>query len=136
MMTKRDCRTVYIQIAQQTRLRSIFSKNKMTRLEQELIPKVLSQSTFAMTEWDDRPAWWNEERMDDSDCSCQDDLDLLHGILEYGYGGFESLLQQDFPFCKRIAAQGSGEKKLTRSSVQIRVNHLTRELHALDETEE
>ncbi|KAL9182865.1 hypothetical protein ACHAXT_004144 [Thalassiosira profunda] len=136
MMTKRDCRTVYIQIAQQTRLRSIFSKNKVNRLSDELIPKVLSQSTFAMTEWDDRPAWWNEERMDDSDCSCQDDLDLLHGILEYGYGGFESLLQQDFPFCKRIAAQGSGEKKLTRSSVQIRVNHLTRELHALDETEE
>ena len=96
LMTKKDCRTVYIQIAQQTRLRSIFIKNNMTRLSTDLIPKVLKQSSFTQTEWEDCPTWWNAQTAAESSCSCQDDLDLLVGILDYGYGGFDSMLQHDF----------------------------------------
>lgn len=137
MMTKRDCRTVFIQIAQQTRLRSILLKNKIDRLSTELIPKVLKQSSFVVTEWDDCPAWWNETNEDDTTCHCRDDLDLLIGILDYGYGGFDSMLHDDFSFCKKILADGSDDSKaLTRATVQVRVNHLTRELHAINETEE
>lgn len=137
LMTRRDCRTVFIQIAQQTRLRSILTKNKTDRLSTELIPKVLKQSSFAMTEWDASPTWWNEHTKEGSNCSCQDDLDLLAGILDYGYGGFDSLLLHDFPFCKRLKLEGNDESKtFTRSTAQVRINHLTRELHALDETEE
>jgi hypothetical protein len=137
MMTKRDCRTVFIQIAQQTRLRSIFTKHKMDRLIDELIPQVIKQSSFAMTEWEERPSWWNEVQMDDRSSSCQDDLDLLVGILDYGYGGFDSLLQHDYSFCKRLTAEEKeGSVTLTRATVQVRVNHLTRELHAIDESEE
>ena len=137
LMTKRDCRTVYIQIAQQTRLRSIFTKHKMSKLQSELIPNVLKLSSFSMTEWDDSPSWWNEASGDDNRCSCQDDLDLLVGILDYGFGGFDSMLQHEYDFCKSLASEGNdNSSSLTRATVQVRINHLTRELHAIDDTEE
>ena len=137
LMTKRDCRTVYIQIAQQTRLRSVFIKHNLTRLSAELIPKVSRQSSFTMSDWEDRPAWWNSGMMEGSSCNCRDDLDLLVGILDYGYGGFDSMLQQDYSFCKHLAAEGNGSSTaFTRSTVQVRINHLTRELHGIDDTEE
>ncbi len=136
IMTKRDCRTVFIQIAQQTRLRSIFIKNDILRLQTDLVPKVLKQSSFMSTEWEDRPSWWNNVR-GESNCSCQDDLDLLVGILDYGYGGFGSMLDQDYSFCSQLNEGPEEElKAFTRAAVQSRINHLTRELHALDDSEE
>ena len=136
IMTKRDCRTIFIQIAQQTRLRSIFIKNDINRLETELIPKVLKQASFTCTEWEDRPSWWNSVR-DESYCNCQDDVDLLIGILDFGYGGFDGLLEHDFSFCSQLSEGPEEEMKaFTRSAVQCRINHLTRELHALDDSEE
>ena len=137
LMTKRDCRTVFIQIAQQTRLRSILIKNKTERLSTELIAKILKQSSFAMTEWEARPLWWNEAPYEENNCECQDDIDLLAGILDYGYGGFDSLLMHEYPFCQRLMAEGNEETKtFTRSAAQVRINHLTRELHAIIETED
>jgi len=136
MMTKRDCRTVFIQIAQQTRLRSIFTKNKTARINAELIPKVLKQSSFAMTNWEDSPAWWNDAEMQEECCDGFHDFDLLEAILDYGYGGFDSLLQHDYSFCQQLADEGNDNKAFTRATAQVRINHLTRELHAIDETEE
>lgn len=132
LMSKRDCRTVFIQIAQQTRLRSIFTKNSTEKLSTELIPRVLSQSSFVMTEWEDCPPWWNAVTPGENNCHCQDDFNLLRGILDYGYGGFDSLLRHDYSFCMRLAAEGDDESihAFTRSSAQIRINHLTRELHS------
>jgi hypothetical protein len=137
LMTKRDCRTVFIQIAQQTRLRSIFSKHSIERLSTELIPKVLKQSSFNATEWEESPKWWNAISDNESICHCQDDVDLLVGILQYGYGGFDSLLHHDYSFCRRLSAEGNEDSTtFTRSTVQVRINNLTRELHAIDESEE
>jgi hypothetical protein len=136
LMTKRDCRTVYIQIAQQTRLRSIFSKHHMERLSTELIPKVLKQSSFNAVEWEESPTWWNVDMDEESSSYCQDDIDLLAGILHYGYGGFDSLLHHDYSFCRRLSAEGNESSTFTRSTVQVRINNLTRELHAIDESEE
>ena len=117
LMTKRDCRTVFIQIAQQTRLRSIFLKHGMERLSTELIPKVAKQSSLIATEWED--------------------IDLLAGVLDYGYGGFDSLLNHDFSFCKRLSAEGCKDyDSFTRSTVQVRMNNLTRKLHEIDERED
>lgn len=135
MMTKRDCRTVFVQIAQQTRLRSIFINNKIPRLTDELIPQVLKKSSFAHTEWEDCPSWWNGDG-DDGGRSCNHDFELLEGILDYGYGGFDSLLAHNYSFCRLLAAGGSDDKALTRAIVQVRINHLTRELHAINETED
>lgn len=136
IMTKRDCRTVFIQIAQQTRLRSIFLKNDLTRLRTDLVPKVLKQSSFTSTEWEDRPSWWNKAQ-DESQSACQDDVDLLVGILDFGYGGFDSMVDHDYSFCSKLS-EGSEDdtKAFTRAAVQCRINHLTRELHALDDSEE
>mmetsp|Transcript_32193 Transcript_32193/g.67691 ORF Transcript_32193/g.67691 Transcript_32193/m.67691 type:complete len:407 (+) Transcript_32193:3465-4685(+) len=137
LMTKRDCRTVFIQIAQQTRLRSIFTKHTIARLSTELIPKVLKQSSFAMTEWEDSPTWWNTDKKEENSRNCQDDVDLLVGILDYGYGGFDSMLMHDYSFCKQLEVEGNEDSKtFTRSTVQVRINHLTRELHGIDDTEE
>lgn len=137
LMTKRDCRTVYIQVAQQTRLRSIFTKNSTERLSNELLPRVLSQSSFVATEWDNCPSWWNENTVEGSCCYCQDDFDLLSGILDYGYGGFDALLLHNYSFCRRLASGGEEESSaFTRSTAQVRINHLTRELHANIEREE
>lgn len=136
IMTKRDCRTVFIQIAQQTRLRSIFLKNDIIRLQTDLVPKVLKQSSFMSTEWEDRPSWWNSLRCE-SHSICQDDLDLLVGILDFGYGGFDSMVDHDYSFCSQLS-EGPEEdlKAFTRAAVQSRINHLVRELHALDDSEE
>lgn len=137
LMTKRDCRTVFIQIAQQTRLRSIFLKHGMERLSTELIPKVAKQSSFIATEWEDSPSWWNVDTNNGISPYYQDDIDLLAGILDYGYGGFDSLLNHDFSFCKRLSAEGCKDyDSFTRSTVQVRMNNLTRKLHEIDERED
>eukprot|EP00984_Skeletonema_dohrnii_P000282 scaffold91_cov114-Skeletonema_dohrnii-CCMP3373.AAC.4 len=136
IMTKRDCRTVFIQVAQQTRLRSIFLKNDQTRMRTDLVPKVLKQSSFLSTAWEDRPSWWNNVR-GESHSSCQDDVDLLAAILDYGYGGFDSMLDADYSFNSKLSkAPEEDTKAFTRAAVQCRINHLTRELHALDDSEE
>lgn len=136
IMTKRDCRTVFIQIAQQTRLRSIFLKNDRARLQTDLVPKVLKQSSFMSTEWEDRPSWWNKSQ-GESISACQDDVDLLVGILDFGYGGFDSMVDHDYSFCSKLSEGTEEDKKtFTRAAVQSRINHLTRELHALDDSEE
>lgn len=137
LMTQRDCRTIFIQIAQQTRLRSIFLKYKMIKLSTEFVPKVLKHSSFNAMNWEHKPLWWNDKTKDNSRSCCQDDIDLLAGILDYGYGGFGSLLNHDYSFCKQLSANRNGcSSMFTRSTVQVRINNLTRELHALDEREE
>lgn len=92
-----------------------------------LIPKALKQST---TDWEDRPSWWS---------NVTDDYDLLAGILDFGYGGFDEMLDSDMPFCNKMKkeADASGEPNtLCRPVAQLRINHLTRDLHTIDESEE
>lgn len=93
----------------------------------KLIPKALKQST---TEWDDRPSWWTD---------VTDDYDLLAGILDYGYAGFDQLLDSDTPFCgkmKKDASANEEPSEMCRPVAQLRINHLTRDLHTIDESEE
>ena len=135
IMSNRDCRTIFIQIAQQTRLRSIFLKHNMTRLRTELVPKVLKQNSFLSTKWEDRPSWWNDTQGENRS-TCQNDVDLLIGILDFGYGGFDSIVDHDYSFCSKLKGSEDDAKVFTRAAVQSRINHLTRELHALDDSEE
>ena len=136
ILTKRDCRTVFIQIAQQTRLRSIFTSTETRRISGEILPQVLKSNTFAMTEWEDQPSWWNEPTGEDPaarSCTCANDMELLGAILDYGYGGFDSMTTQDFGFVQKALTDES--VSFTRAAVQVRVNHLTRELHEVIERE-
>mmetsp|Transcript_4365 Transcript_4365/g.9822 ORF Transcript_4365/g.9822 Transcript_4365/m.9822 type:complete len:280 (+) Transcript_4365:3564-4403(+) len=136
ILTKRDCRTIFIQIAQQTRLRSIFTSTESRRISGEILPQVLKSNTFAMTEWEDQPSWWNEPLREDptaQSCTCKSDMELLGAILDYGYGGYDSMAKQDYGFAQKARTDES--VSFTRAAVQARVNHLTRELHEVIERE-
>jgi hypothetical protein len=64
--------------------------------------------------------------------SVPDDADLLNGILDYGYSGFDEMIKINTSFQKRCEqSEGDGDI-FTRATVQDRINHLTRELHELD----
>eukprot|EP00804_Cyclotella_cryptica_P025678 CCRYP_002891-RD/>CCRYP_002891-RD protein AED:0.05 eAED:0.05 QI:284/1/1/1/1/1/17/975/2223 len=132
ILTKRDCRTIYIQISQQSRLRSLFMKNSTRKLTHELIPQALKQST---TEWEDCPSWWNREDADG--CTCQDDYDLLTGILDYGYSGFDEILNSNISFCVKLKEDTNAEpNSFSRAVAQARINQLTRDLHTIDDNVE
>jgi len=92
----------------------------------ELILQAVKQST---TEWEDRPSWWNSKN--------NDDFDLLASILDYGYGGFDEMLESNVPFCVMFKSDGNGEANaLCRTVAQLRINHLTRDLHSIDDNQE
>jgi hypothetical protein len=107
-------------------------KNSTGKLTNELIPQALKQST---TEWENCPPWWNSENVDG--CNCQDDYDLLAGILDYGYSGFDEILNSDLSFCIKLKEDKNGEpNSFSRAVAQARVNQLTRDLHTIDDNEE
>ena len=107
-------------------------KNSTGKLTNELIPQALKQSS---TEWEDSPSWWNNESVDG--CNCQDDYALLAGILDYGYSGFDEILNSDLPFCIKLKEDTVGEPhSFSRAVAQARVNQLTRDLHTIDDNEE
>lgn len=93
----------------------------------EVIPKAQKQST---TEWEDRPSWWSEENADD--------YDLLTNILDFGYAGFEEMLDSsETPFCIKLKEEASeGEITFSRAVAQAHINQLTRDLHSIDDSEE
>lgn len=92
----------------------------------EMILKAQKQST---TEWDDKPVWWNSEKCDD--------FDLLAGILDNGYSGFDEMLSSNAPFCIKLKEEANGGvSTFCQAVAQLRVNHLTRDLHSIDDSEE
>jgi hypothetical protein len=129
---KRGCRTVFLQVAQQTRLRSLFVRNGVSKVAQHL-PHAVVLSEVAGDDWDYRPSWW-VCKVDEGNPTMPvpDDADLLHGILDYGYSGFDEMVKMTQSFKKRYEqSEGDGDI-FTRATVQDRINHLTRELHELD----
>jgi hypothetical protein len=114
---------VYTQIAQQTRLRSIFIKNSEEKMK-ALIPKAQKQSA---ADWEG-PSWWNKES--------DDDYDLLTNILDFGYSGFDEMMASDAPFCVKLKQETEESSNFCRPMAQQRINNLTRDLHSIDENEE
>ena len=99
---KKSCRSVFIQVAQQTRLRSLFIKNGPEKIADEWMPHAVMLSESCGDEWDYRPSWWmcNAEKVG-SPMPCPDDMDLLSGILDYGYSGFDEMIRQTETFLLR-----------------------------------
>eukprot|EP00559_Dactyliosolen_fragilissimus_P007770 CAMPEP_0184861966 /NCGR_PEP_ID=MMETSP0580-20130426/6527_1 /TAXON_ID=1118495 /ORGANISM="Dactyliosolen fragilissimus" /LENGTH=2276 /DNA_ID=CAMNT_0027359649 /DNA_START=192 /DNA_END=7022 /DNA_ORIENTATION=- len=141
-LEKKSCRSIFCQIAQQTRLRSILTKCNDDSVN-KLVVKAVKNLQNNGDCWERQPKWWVSNE------SCQDDVDLLLGLLRYGYGGFDEMLRQTSNFHYRefesneIMKKNStnrGEKQypsnFTRSSVQERVNQLTRELSSMDDVSE
>jgi len=136
---KKACRTIFIQVAQQTRLRSVFIKNGTDEIT-SLMPKVLRNSRKNGDDWTKRPSWWSS-----TENACKDDANLLVGLLDYGYSGFDEMLRQNSSFRVRIDSERktieeaadsneTPQSGFTRAAAQLRANHLTRELNTLEDT--
>mmetsp|Transcript_30586 Transcript_30586/g.60500 ORF Transcript_30586/g.60500 Transcript_30586/m.60500 type:complete len:1074 (+) Transcript_30586:236-3457(+) len=126
------CRQCIIQIAQQTRLRSLILKSSVSYFT-DMMRKAVKNSRNNDDKWPHQPAWW----VTGKNLPIQDDCDLILGISQHGYSGFRHLMN--------APESGLGKKeknapdtipKLTASATQLRVNQLTRELSAIDDTSE
>jgi hypothetical protein len=91
LMDRKACRTVFSQVAQQSRVREVFLRNS------EMGVKFLLQNAirdFAdPSEWDYKPSWWGNA-VDESpgEYSVMHDFVVLDSLLEYGYSGIEETL--------------------------------------------
>merc|ERR1719410_2502987 len=117
------CRIIYGQIAQQSKLRSLFVKYGKTEITLQ-IPKVTKNSKQNGDNWTARPVWWNGN---------EDDLHLLIQVLDIGYTNFNT---KKHDFCRKRMEEVKSNISFDSASIQTRVIFLTRELAALDHTTE
>ena len=118
-----DCRAIFAQIAQQSRLRSIILRNGIFRLNKLTVKAVKNSEQLASDNWELRPSWWKSVDVGSGDDSC-----LLTTILTCGYSGFDP----------KVVYHGRADDltSLTKAALQPRIYHLTRELSALQDVEE
>jgi len=136
---KRACKSVFCQVSQQTRLRSIFSKYDMKDMK-NLVKDAGINLQGSGDIWFKQPSWWGNK----DDSILEYDFGLLHGMLCYGFGGFNQMLQQTAIFCRvgitcllksstNYADEGKLSSTFTRLLAQERANQLTREISGIDE---
>jgi hypothetical protein len=130
LLDKKNCKAVFTQISQQSRLRSLFAKYGEKKLL-NMVSKAVKAVKRSGDVWEDEPVWWGKNVTPVS----QDDFDLLAGVLKFGYGGFDQMVKDNERFCQ-LGGNNSSHDRLYRSSGQHRVNSLTRELSAIDDSEE
>jgi hypothetical protein len=107
-LDKKACRIIHCQVFQQTRLRSIM----LSHLKNEFSQLVFQASRSLEKngkEWPGCPVGWENG---------VDDLELIYGVLLYGYGCFEMLIQSN-----------SSLNKMSLDAGQTRLVQLSRELH-------
>jgi len=89
LMEQGGCRSVFGQVAQQSRMRSIFLKNGQDKVC-ILLNKAI-KSFIEHDEWTDKPSWWGGST-DSTACSILHDYFVFETLLTFGYGGVESAL--------------------------------------------
>lgn len=127
-LDKKSCRLIFVQITQLSRLRSLFVKYGSKGVAEQ-VPKAVKNCKSNGDVWVDRPSWWSE---DDSN---RDDFDLLLGLLNLGFSNFDHMNIKNDSFRKR-KEECTVPSTFNSASIQQRVNGLTRELSALDDTAE
>lgn len=125
---EKGCAAIYSQIVQQTRLRALYLKYNEEEFFVKMLPKALKVCDAKGKEWEQRPTWWG----DDEGSPTGDDESLICGILQYGYGGFDEMVRQD----ERFSQYSSSDEKIDRTAGQTRLDSITRELGAIDDTSE
>lgn len=125
------CEAIYSQIVQQTRLRDIFLKYSDDDLS-AMVLKAMKKCEKNGNSWDEEPEWWG----DDERYPINDDTSLLSGILQYGYGGFDEMVNQNRRFHAYTAAKAGKTSSFDRFSAQKRIDMLTRELSMIDDGNE
>jgi len=127
---------IYCQILQQTRLRALCLKYDEDELV-KILPKAI-KSSASKDEWLDQPSWWGkgDGDLESSNASKTDDENLISGILQYGFGGFDEMVRQEERFSKCTSTPKTRSSPFDRLSAQHRLDCLTRELGAIDDTQE
>eukprot|EP00588_Corethron_pennatum_P012262 CAMPEP_0194266774 /NCGR_PEP_ID=MMETSP0169-20130528/1566_1 /TAXON_ID=218684 /ORGANISM="Corethron pennatum, Strain L29A3" /LENGTH=2264 /DNA_ID=CAMNT_0039007537 /DNA_START=251 /DNA_END=7045 /DNA_ORIENTATION=+ len=132
MLDSLMCRQCIIQIAQQTRLRSLILKSSDSYFT-DMMRKAVKNSRNNDDKWPQQPDWW----VTGKNLPIQDDCDLIHGISKHGYSGFRHLMDApESGLGEKEKQAPEGTQKLSASAAQLRVNQLTRELSAIDDTSE
>mmetsp|Transcript_42327 Transcript_42327/g.99325 ORF Transcript_42327/g.99325 Transcript_42327/m.99325 type:complete len:1420 (+) Transcript_42327:1301-5560(+) len=127
------CRHVFIQIAQQTRLRHLVVNNSELYFK-EMLGKAIKNSRNNEDKWPQQPNWWSVYKPGEKNIPIEDDYDLVIGICKHGYGNFSKILSDPEIGLSKKEQGCPDENKLTPISVQIRINQLTRELSATSDT--
>jgi len=122
-LDKRGCRAIFIQVSQQTRLRSLFIKYSSQELD-----KMLSKASRNFHSCGEKSETQETKFEHDIESSGKNDKFLLSGMLRYGFGGFDEMVKPP------KSDMDLGMDCSTRRCAQQRLNHLTRELSALDDT--
>lgn len=120
-LDKKGCRAIFTQVAQQTRLRSVFFTNGELKAFKMII-KAVNQSEKALDVWNGRPDWWRR--------GGPDDANMLDQLLKVGYSGFSS----STVFKERLTHHQSGQVP-NKAALQPRVYQIVREIAAIQEKE-
>jgi hypothetical protein len=123
--SEKGCLTMFSQISQQSRLRSLYLKYSEDELMNKMLPKAVKKCDSHKNEWANRPFWWNAKDKDDER--------LVSGILTYGYGGFDAMVKKDTRFSSVAMKKNS---HFDRFTAQMRLDSLTRELSSIDDRTE
>eukprot|EP00555_Chaetoceros_dichaeta_P003700 CAMPEP_0198252260 /NCGR_PEP_ID=MMETSP1447-20131203/2790_1 /TAXON_ID=420782 /ORGANISM="Chaetoceros dichaeta, Strain CCMP1751" /LENGTH=375 /DNA_ID=CAMNT_0043937443 /DNA_START=1946 /DNA_END=3072 /DNA_ORIENTATION=- len=127
-LDKKGCRAIFIQVSQQTRLRSLFVKYSSRELTVMLSKATKNSLSCGETMETLSTKWKNNHEL-----SSKYNEILLSGMLRYGFGGFDEMVRQ--PESSPLYPDTDvGVKCFTRKFVQQKLNDLTRELSALDDT--
>jgi len=132
LVDKKAARSIFGQISQQSRLRSILMNPEVKNLG-ETVAKAAKASLKSGDSWPDRPFWWKSSE-NEIQPETDHDLLLLKGIVKHGYFGFQDMLLESG--IQSELDHGVTNFVLTKSSAQNRIYHLTRELNNIQMTME
>ena len=90
LMDRRCCRSVFAQVAQQSRVREVFLKN--TEQDMKVLLKSAVLDFAPAEEWDYVPDWWGKTAGAPGSYAVEHDYLVLDSLLEYGYSGIEDTL--------------------------------------------
>jgi hypothetical protein len=132
MVDKKSARTIFAQIAQQSRLRSIIS-SEGEEFDQ-IVAKAAKMSRKSGDIWPEEPSWWQCKDTDEASVSVDHDALLLKGIAKHGYFGFDDVLLENDMY--REYEPEKTNSVLLKSAAQTRIYHLTRELNNIHLTKD
>ena len=131
IMSDADCRLVFSQVAQQSRVRTIFVE-KEKRIVNELIARAAESCNASGDAWESQPAWWQIGSLSGRN----HDVMLLESLLERGYSGLHEILADMMPDSLDEDEDDDDDAALTSEAIQYRAYQLTREVDAIVHSED
>ena len=127
IMNPKCCRSVFSQVAQQSRVRDVFLKNTEQCVKSLL--KIAVRDFAPAEAWEHAPDWWGKTPDTTATYSVESDYLVLHSLLEFGYSGIDSAVLDG------QAAQHRPKVSSISFGFGIRFSSLTDyfELHAITE---